>query len=116
MIQSVLQDPQQVTADPHDHPEYYGKGFRGNLPEDEQQADKEQTEPNTNTVTQKQRALVEDISTGSDSSNTCVDASVTDAPKFQEQSAVLERTEAVPEPVKLLPPPRPGMQPVEVLI
>jgi hypothetical protein len=87
-----------------DHPDYYGKGFRGkNIPESSMTSD------------QKKQVVIEEITSDDENAQGSRNQFETESGEStgKEQAAVVELV-TDPQPRKLLPPPRRSMQPVEV--
>lgn len=131
----VLQeDPAAKDPSPpaNDHQEYYGKGYRGPVSQNTQKpAKKKKKKPSKKKSTkpepakpqagplsteEKCRTVIQEIDSDSESSES-EESEVEETDETgQHTEATLEAALPVvnPQPVKLLPPPRPGMQAVEV--
>lgn len=116
---SALQEPPQAAQPQTDHPEYYGKGFQGKKFKTKAAA---KDSAGNKTLADKRQVLVEEMTepSGSESSEADIEVKIED---FDVPGADSNRGAAVPsgpstavdpQPMKLLPPPRPGMQPVDV--
>ena len=118
---SVLQEPPKPEPPQKDHAEYYGKGFRGKTTKSKRKAASKEP-PAAKTLAEKKQVLIEEVSESSDSESSEVDIEVKvedfDTPDSLNNKGSTDRSDGSrpcePQPVKLLPPPRPGMQPVDV--
>lgn len=117
----VLQEPPKPEPPQKDHAEYYGKGFRGKSTKSKRKTAAKEP-PAAKTLAEKKQVLIEEVSQSSDSESSEVDIEVKvedfDTPDSLNNKGSADRSDgsrpSEPQPMKLLPPPRPGMQPVDV--